>query len=581
MGVIDGVTALGGSTEGLARVLGASVILSGVAGGLLGLVALSLARILDRLAGNDADPARTALAAGVFLVGALGLGIGGHWIWLPRGSRWFDPEGLLATALVVAAAGAFASFASRSWRLRRGASLGLRAAGSRPMGAALLLVGLSAILGIALDRPALPPEDGGPEDLDRPVTVERPWNVVLVVVDTLRADRLGCYGFEAARTPRIDRFAAEGIRFEWAYSTSSWSVPGHASLFTGRWPGDLAAIPIYSELSRLPIAEPGGLLAETLRDHGYWTAAACANALVGPVTGMDRGFAVGTGFRAPGARPSHLRVWRALRLLLAPVLDPAAGHGLVLGEQITGGALRYLDRAAGAERPFFLFLNYMDVPDRIWVDPEGPSAYDRAVADVDAEVGRVLDAIDAGSLADRTLVIVTADHGESIGDGARHGHAESLDEGEVRVPLLVRLPEGRRRGEVVVRPVTIADIAPTIHELIGVAPPGPVHGRSLLGEEERPILLELGTSSGERWLACRSGRYKLVVAPDGARRLLDLQADPKGSVDVRASHEDDARRIEAELWTAAGAARRDSPDGGGRSAEDLERELRSMGYVGD
>jgi len=310
---------------------------------------------------------------------------------------------------------------------------------------------------------------------------------VLIVIDTLRADRLGCYGYERPTTPNLDALARRGIRFANVSSTSSWTVPAHASLFTGLYPIR------HGATQERPFLDAGpATLAEILRSHGYATAAASANPQVGPLRGLERGF------------DSFAETWRPAR----GILREHPNHSAVK---------RFLD-SLEPDRPFFLFVNYMEphapyaplepFRSRFRTAPEaGPpledrlrvadhylgsgrtgarelaalsDLYDGAVAAADALVGQLVALLEAeGRLAD-TLLVIASDHGENLGDHGHVRHVFNLYASVVRVPLIVVLPGDVRAGEVRPEAASLVDVFATILARVGVSPPDPQAGRDLL-----------------------------------------------------------------------------------------------------
>ncbi|HEX2162916.1 MAG TPA: sulfatase, partial [Thermoanaerobaculia bacterium] len=321
---------------------------------------------------------------------------------------------------------------------------------------------------------------------------ERP-NVVLIVVDTLRADHLGAYGHPLPTSPEIDRrLAARGTLFEDAYAQAPWTLPSVLSFLTGRPPGEL--LPAGREA---PTAVPPGVptIAERLRDAGYRTAAFVANPTLQPTVGFDRGFET---WWAPPAEVESLR------------LDAA---------EVNRRALPWLAAHAGA--PFFLYLHYMDPHDPYappetgaaeapffpgyegevtgemvqglylgeveLADPEADrrqlaALYDGEIAHVDGRIGEVLAAFDERLAAD-TLFVLTADHGEELGDhgGWKHGH--TLYDEQIRVPLIARWDGRVRAGRRIEGAVRLLDLVPTLLTAAGLGrPPG------LAGADLTPVL---------------------------------------------------------------------------------------------
>ena len=510
--------------------------------------------------------------------------------------------------------------------------LALRDAGSAPKRGLLAALAVAAV---ALHAWALTPPPPGHAALagpDGPPAGDRP-SLVLVVLDTLRADHLGLYGYERPTSPALDRFAAGATVFERATSTSTYTLPSHATLFTGLYPrahgadvDESSPLSLVS-LGRLddpvpvrPLADEATTLAELARDHGLATAAICANsAYLYRAFGLDQGFA--TYVDAPGtrltARPAGLSlVLHALRPRSAWLRRRLAGNEryYLLAGEVNELALRWID--AHRDRPFFLFVNYMD-PHQPLLPPPGYrdlfpgadapqdfsfqgvrrgspelatviDAYDAEIRYLDDHLGELFEHLDRRGMGDRAAVIVVGDHGESLAeksDGDRDlvGHAVSVYEGEARVPLIVRRP-GQTAGRRVDRFVSIADVMPTALELLDIAPPPGLEGRSLLAAGARPVpsVVHLGRyMRAEEEQALYDDPWKLIRSSDRPPRLFDLRADPGELRDVAGDHPAVVERLLGELERfdqqvtprfAGGAVELD--------AESRER-LRSLGYTGE
>lgn len=368
-------------------------------------------------------------------------------------------------------------------------------------------------------------------------------NVLLIVLDTVRADHLTPYGYERDTAPNLAGLARRGVCFEKARSTASWTLPSHASLFTGRWPHELSAGALG------PLDGKDRTLAETMKAEGYATAGFAANTVYCSVeSGLARGFI---------HYEDHILTARAIlrssalgrRLLdgvVAAALDVATAAGLepwigpagngkpfkdaaTIREQFLG----WLDRNPG--RPFFAFLNLFDAHDPYMVPagfhrhfglkPEthadrlllnrwwglgklrlkprdvalARDAYDDCIAYMDEQIGKLLGDLRRRGALDNTVVIVTADHGEQFGEHALYGHGGSLYGPEVHVPLLVAGPIAAAPGTRVAEPVSLRDLPATIADLAGANGRDPFPGASLAprwagregGAPSGPILSEV------------------------------------------------------------------------------------------
>jgi arylsulfatase A-like enzyme/tetratricopeptide (TPR) repeat protein len=347
-------------------------------------------------------------------------------------------------------------------------------------------------------------------------------NLLLVTLDTTRADRLGCYGVARAETPHLDRLAREGALFEQAIAVAPLTLPSHVSLLTGRYP-PAHHVRLNGEFRA---SEEETLLAEHLAVRGYATAAAVGAFVVSAEFGLGQGFATfdepaGDPFRESGARG----------LVLREIAErPAA--------EVTDAALRLLDN--GLPEPFFLWLHYFDPhgdyrPPPPFADRFADRPYDGEIAYVDSQLGRVLDALERDGRLDRTLVAVTADHGESLGEHGELTHGLFVYDATLRVPLLLRLPGQVRAGLRSERVVSGVDLAPTLLELLGQPPLAGIDGVSFApacrGDAMAPRApvyaeaeLPLRSYGWAGLQALRDHRNKFVRAP--VPELYDLGADP-------------------------------------------------------
>ncbi len=429
-------------------------------------------------------------------------------------------------------------------------------------------------------------------------------NVLLIVWDTVRAANLSLYGHDRPTSPNLERLAGRGVRFDLAFSTSSWTLPAHASLFTGRWPHELGAD------WKSPLRDDVPTLAGYLASHGYDTAGFAANLdFCGRETGLARGFAhyEAFPFELYDAFTRYIALGHALDIpewfgVFASLVERHTG--LMLHDWIPRSRehaknaaavdrafLRWLARRHGRERPFFAFLNYNDahtpyeVPDQStpgfglrpassrdrltlhrWQDGDkarltfhdvrlGRDVYDDCIAYLDRRLGMLLQELSKRGVLDDTLVIVTADHGEHLGDHYLFFHGCSLYRQLVHVPLVVVDPRGTA-NQVVADPVSLRDIPATIVDLLGVGRDAPFPGRSLAGfsrglslavaPSDQPLLMETTkplvlTNQGREPVA--KGPMQSLVAlgmhyireADGLEKLYVLKTDPEERKNVAGS----------------------------------------------
>jgi arylsulfatase A-like enzyme len=419
-----------------------------------------------------------------------------------------------------------------------------------------------------------------------------PRNLILVSIDTLRADRLGCYGYARPTSPALDRLAARGVLFEQALSPAPWTVPAHASLLTGREP---RSHHVRTARGLLDPAIP--TLAQWLAARGYDTAAIVNTHFLDSRRGLTRGFA-------------HLST-----------VPEAEGTGSA-AQRVHELALRWL--AASHERPFFLFLHHYDVHGDYAPEPayramftspyDGPATgttlqlgrvrrgelklrqrdarhlsdlYDAGIRQLDDELGRFLARLERAGKLDDTLLVVTSDHGEEFLEHGDVFHGRTLYSELVRVPLLVSGP-GVPRGRRVAVPVSLVDVVPTASALLGVPPPPGVEGRDVGPAWRGGADSGDGRSFGfaaDHWMAQAPGAFRRAVQrdgwklhyshPEGRLELYDLASDPGELRDVAAEHPERVAELRPALdaWLARG----EQGETLELDADEAER-LRALGY---
>lgn len=392
-----------------------------------------------------------------------------------------------------------------------------------------------------------------------------PVGIVVITLDTTRADRLSLYGFMNVSLPHLERLAREGVVFDQATSVAPLTLPAHTSLFTGLLPPNHGV----RDNADPPLAETHTTLAETLHARGFRTGAFVGSVVLDPDRGLRQGFEEYRGIDGDPAPTSH-RVQRR-------------------ADRVVTDAIQWLDTIAGSR--FLLWAHLYD-PHRPY-DPPEPFAsiyahnpYVGEIAFADAQIGRLFEALKRRALLDRTIVVVAGDHGESLGERGERDHGVFIYENVLRVPLMIRAPSvaPHRVGEV----VRLTDVMPTILDLAGVAVPqvdgislvelmrGRRHGLSLEAYSESLYPERLGCSPLR---AVRDGRFKLIDAP--RPELYDLQRDPFEERNIY-----DERRAMGEAMTArarAMAKARGSvrvQDGRNFVTTELQANLATLGYVG-
>lgn len=420
-----------------------------------------------------------------------------------------------------------------------------------------------------------------------PGAPERP-DVLLITLDTTRADHLGCYGHERATSPHLDALAAQSIRFTRALSTSSWTLPAHASLFTGKFPASHGArfdprgalvladaITAPAELRAQGLSPAEVTLAERLRDAGYDTAAVVGGPWLLRPFGLAEGFA-----HYDDAGITSYEGRRA--------------------DAVTDAALAWLGRERDA--PFFLFLNYFDPhfpydPPEPWAQrfllpgsPPRPSwrphfepLYDAEILFMDAQIGRLLDALRESGRFDGTLIVVTADHGELFGEHEAWGHQRFLYEELLRIPLIVKPAGPPQPGRAEHAPVQILDVFALILAAAGVAPPAGVQAQRP-PDVDHPLLAEVyhpePDSPDGGWRARWDGRFKLLRSARGRSQLFDLFNDPGEERDLWGRNPARDRASLASLEAAFRALPAPPPAGPERELDaETRKALKGLGYL--
>jgi arylsulfatase A-like enzyme len=419
-------------------------------------------------------------------------------------------------------------------------------------------------------------------------------NVVLVSIDTLRADHLGCYGYERATSPRIDAISERAVVFEKAIAPAPSTLPSHASMFTSVLPSRHGAL--WS--TRTPLSEAATTLAELMRDAGYDVVGFHGGGQVAGELGLGQGF------------DAYVEVPGRFRKCVAR-------------------AIEWLDTRP--EKPFFLFLHTYEVhhpygppantaalfddgyagnlPDTIKIDllrringrTEPPlkidaadlahivALYDAEIRSMDAALGRLLDALGERGLLDNALVIITSDHGEEFDEHGWVGwHSHTLYDELLHVPLIVKLPGDAHAGTRVAPLVRLLDVAPTVLDILRRPRHPDFDGTSVMplvrGEPEHPRAAVSQRDEGcdPPISALRTADWKLYEDRLFWRlyraRLFDLRTDPDEQRNVLAGHHALARRLSSELRTIE--ARRPKLTGEKEElSPQLLRRLRSLGYV--
>jgi arylsulfatase A-like enzyme len=437
-----------------------------------------------------------------------------------------------------------------------------------------------------------------------------PPNVVLLVLDTVRADHIGCYGYERAATPFLDELAGGADRYTRAESTAPWTLPSHASMFTGVFPfqhgADSGRSPQGRVFDARPLDPGRRTLAEALSSSGYRSAAFVANAAyLADVFGLNQGFETYHVERGPA-------------------------------EQVNGHFFRWLaghtEPTRGEPQPFFAFLNYMDahrpyntaaLPDprsTLLPAPDpAPSGdlldelyaqvmarseaadpalvarivgqYDNGIAWLDLAVEGVAKQLRARGLWENTLLIVTSDHGEYFGEHGLVEHSKDLYQEAIRVPLIVKRP-GQTRGRVIDERTTLAALPGLV---VANLPPHLRRSHATdfpLHDERSPVLAEIhftrakdlaqpwGARFDRERTALYAANFKLILSTDGQNELFDLSADPGEQFDLHAQKPKLAEALAQRLRSLLEAGATSGSDATLPELGEAQlEELRRLGYL--
>lgn len=418
-----------------------------------------------------------------------------------------------------------------------------------------------------------------------------PINVLLITIDCLRPDHMRIYGYERPTTPHLDDLASESVRFTQAISQGPCTRVSFASMFSSTYPA------MFGGFFRL--SPQRTVLAEILREAGYYTVAFGSNPYLSPVYGYDKGFEIFDDSLVPWVQSHPHRLLKYLNRFfivarrLLPYLPASA---------LTAKVVRFLHRHPAA-RPWFLWLHYMDVhapyrPPRrhaarfrsakrpelsdraLWekaLSQPGEISenerqhlidlYDAEVNFADEQIGRLLMHLRRLGWLDSTLIIVTADHGEAFGEHSQFSHRFELYDELLRVPLIMRLPARLPPAQVVTAPVRLLDLVPTILDLLDLdggpstgpfdrlrtsLRTGPFEGASLLplveGREKTPRITISETQPETGLYAIRQDGWKLILnVHTGAVELYDLRQDPRETINCANAAPWIASKLEAQL----------------------------------
>lgn len=400
-------------------------------------------------------------------------------------------------------------------------------------------------------------------------------NVVLITIDTLRADHLECYGYRFVKTPRINGLAADGVLIEKAYAPIPLTLPSHASLFTGTYP----MFHGVRDFTGFTLSKERTTLAAMLKSAGYSTGAVVGSAVLEGRWGLNQGF----DFYYDNFSFTLDRDWQ-------PIAERR-------GDAVVREGLSWLEK--NKKGPFFLWMHLFDPHDPY--EPPAPydglhrdRPYDGEIAFTDDNVGRIIDYLKQNNLYDKCLIVLVADHGESLGQHGEKYHGFFIYDATLRIPLIFKLPgEGAARGRRIAGPLRIIDVLPTVLQILeltgkvrapeiqGKGAYAAMLGKSLPGDSTAyaEIFLPFFHFNWSPLLGIRHGRYKFIDAP--RPELYDTEADPGETRNLYAEKGATAGQLKQQLRQAI---LRYAPRGATASlprdidTETLEK-LQSLGYL--
>jgi arylsulfatase A-like enzyme/Tfp pilus assembly protein PilF len=416
-------------------------------------------------------------------------------------------------------------------------------------------------------------KSAGGVDLGRPTSGASPrdMNLLVITLDTTRADRIGSYGDRNAETPTLDRLAREGVLFEQTMATAPLTLPAHSSIFTSRFPPEHG------------VRDNGGFflspqqltLAAILKGRGFRTGAVVGAYVLDGKWGLNQGFETYV---------DDFDLSKVSGFGLGDVQRP--------GNEVVDRAMPWLEKVKGQR--FFAWLHFYD-PHSPYEPPEpfktrfADHPYSGEIAFVDAQVARVIDFLERNGLLERTVVAVMGDHGEGLNQHKEGSHGFFIYESTTRVPFIIRAPFDTMRGRRVADPVRSVDLMPTALDLLGIAPPKAIAGVSLAPlmtgaratldlEGYAEALYPLHHFGWSELRAWRAGRYKVIDAP--RPELYDLDRDPGETTNLYAER----RSLADGMITRLRQQEKEDAAGPSKPAPEVDPEARArlaaLGYVG-
>ncbi len=448
---------------------------------------------------------------------------------------------------------------------------------------------------------------------ERSVAVSKePPNVLLISLDTTRADHCSFLGYGIDTTPNLKRLALQGASFEQAFAPSPSTGPSHATMFTSMYPIAHGLVK-----NTLTLGEEHVTLAEVLRDRGYQTASVVSSFVLDSKFGFSQGFQHYDDEFSPSEGVVHGQEWEGIPI--------PSGTFDRRGDHTTERAIRLLE-SRDRGRPIFLFVHFFD-PHAPYAPPEPfrsrfstaakgqdelsvQAAYDAEIAFTDHQIGKLLAALRKSGLERNTLIVIVGDHGEGLSQHGWPTHGVQLYEEAVRVPLLISWPGRVIENSVVSNPAELLQLGPTILDLLDIEGQGPLfesrtwtdalEGKGQLDPHRavflqtdspisRPTMVEGEDHSAREDFAIRWNGWKFIEGPQrtdaltwskqvSAKELFDLGMDPAEQTNVLSKFPEQARLMADKLhqWKAAHSAEQSTP--ASLSEEELQG-LRSLGYV--
>ncbi len=397
----------------------------------------------------------------------------------------------------------------------------------------------------------------------------RDANILLITLDTTRADHLSCYGPGGAKTPHLDALAARGVRFIHATAQVPLTLPSHACIMTGAYP------PVHGlrDMGGFTLAKSHPTIASIALAAGFQTAAFVGSRILSKHFGISNGFTTYDDDMSSQGEEELPGVYPERRAAV-----------------VTDRAITWLKQ--NGQKKFFLWAHYYD-PHAPYDPPEpykhtyAKDLYSGEIAYMDEQVGRLLDGIDQAGLSSRTLIVAIGDHGESLGEHGEMTHGVFLYESTTHVPLIMAGPDVPA-GKVISDQVRSIDVMPTVMEFLNLSPGVEVQGVSLwpLIREGRRVgsndayLETLYPRTYMGWSelrAMRTDSWKLIVAP--RPELYNLERDPQETNNLIAQYPADASQLQKRIWEVAGEKNKQEKVASGSLDPQTRRELESLGYV--